>query len=58
MARLKIVEDTPSEVKYERHSRNIQVFKHGICIGANRLINSILNQIFHAEDNDPGGDVQ
>lgn len=38
--------DVPLALKIERHGRNVSLFQHGICIGANKLMNSVVEQAF------------
>jgi len=38
--------DVPLALKVESHGCNVSLFQHGICIGANKLMNSVVEQAF------------
>lgn len=55
--RVKDFEKTTSNQRKDMHGRNMQLSQHKICAAGNKLINSIIEQVFYGKGNDPGDTV-
>lgn len=45
------INTVPKDELLEMHARNVQLYQHGVCTSGNRLINSILDQVYAKRDN-------